>query len=60
MELMTVKEVAVFLRSNVGAINTWLCRNPDIKDKLTRKPRGRRFFIREELENYILNNGRFD
>ncbi len=57
MELMTVNEVAVFLRSNVNAINAWLTRNPNIREQLTRKPSGRRFFIKAELENYILNNG---
>lgn len=60
MELMTVKEVANFLRSNVNAINAWLSRNPDVRDKLTRKPRGRRFFIKSELENFILNNGKIE
>lgn len=57
MELMTVKEAAVFLRTNINAINVWLSRNPDIRNQLTRKPRGRRFFIKSELENYILGNG---
>ena len=57
MELMTVKEAANFLRTNINAINAWLSRNPDIRDQLTRKPRGRRFFIKAELESYILNNG---
>lgn len=57
MELMTVKEVATFLRTNVNAINVWLSRNPEVRDKLTRKPMGRRFFIKSELEAFILNNG---
>lgn len=60
MELMTVKEVAAFLKTTDNAIKVWLSKNHEIRDKLTRKPRGCRLFIRSELENYILNNGIID
>lgn len=60
LALIKVDKVAELLGSNVGAINTWLWRNPELRDRLTRKAFGRRLFIKSELENYILNNGIID
>lgn len=57
LELMTVKEAAEFLDTTTNSLNVWLSKNPDIRDALTRKARGRRFFLKSELEKYIMNNG---
>lgn len=55
MELMTIEEVAAFFKITRNTVDIWLSRGTLPREKITRKIGRRVFFIKSELEKFILD-----
>ena len=54
MELLTVNETAKFLKTKPHTIRNWITRKT-IPEELIKRKFGKIYFIKSEIENYILS-----